>query len=182
MNSTIVLNAARFGAGGIRSRVTNRPVITNCILWANGDDLVGCSATYSCIEDGDPGEGNISDDPLFVEFDKGDYHLLGDSPCIDAGDPNFEPLPGETDMDGQMRVWGGGVDMGADEFGSFVFGDINCDGAINAFDIEPFILALFDPAEYELQYPDCDINLADINGDGSVDALDIEPFLGLLFP
>ena len=61
-------------------------------------------------------------------------------------------------------------------------GDLNCDGEMNAFDIEPFLLALFQPDEYVLQYPDCDINLADINSDGSIDAFDIEPFLGLLFP
>ncbi|MCH7871969.1 MAG: hypothetical protein IID33_09750 [Planctomycetes bacterium] len=61
-------------------------------------------------------------------------------------------------------------------------GDLNCDGQINAFDIEPFLVALFDPKEYAVRYPECDINLADINGDGSIDAFDIEPFLDLLFP
>ncbi len=61
-------------------------------------------------------------------------------------------------------------------------GDLNCDGQINALDIEPFLVALFDPKEYPVRYPECDINLADINGDGSIDALDIEPFLDLLFP
>ncbi len=60
-------------------------------------------------------------------------------------------------------------------------GDLNCDGAIDAFDIEAFLLALFQPGEYGIQYPECDINLADTNGDGSVDAFDIEPFLTLLF-
>ncbi|MCH7871680.1 MAG: hypothetical protein IID33_08250 [Planctomycetes bacterium] len=63
-----------------------------------------------------------------------------------------------------------------------LLGDVNCDGTVNALDIEPFLVALFDPAGYPLQYPDCDINLADINGDGSVNALDIEGFLNLLFP
>ena len=33
------------------------PIITNCILWWNGDDLYGCTATYSDIEDGDAGDG-----------------------------------------------------------------------------------------------------------------------------
>ena len=61
-------------------------------------------------------------------------------------------------------------------------GDLNCDGQINAFDIEPFLVALFDPKEYAVRYPECDINLADINGDGSIDVFDIEPFLDLLFP
>ena len=61
-------------------------------------------------------------------------------------------------------------------------GDLNCDGQINAFDIEPFLLALFDADEYAIRFPDCDINLADLNGDGAIDAFDIEPFLDLLFP
>ena len=63
-----------------------------------------------------------------------------------------------------------------------LLGDLNCDGTVNAFDIEPFLLALFEPNEYETQYPDCDINNGDTNGDGTVNAFDIEPFLTLLFP
>jgi hypothetical protein len=59
-------------------------------------------------------------------------------------------------------------------------GDMNCDGAIDAFDIEPFILALTDPNGYAAAYPGCDRNLADINGDAAVDAFDIEPFVALL--
>ena len=61
-------------------------------------------------------------------------------------------------------------------------GDLNCDAAINAFDIEPFLAALFDPDEYRNNWPDCDINLADINHDDDVNAFDIEPFLEVLFP
>ncbi|MCH7871425.1 MAG: proprotein convertase P-domain-containing protein, partial [Planctomycetes bacterium] len=53
-------------------------------------------------------------------------------------------------------------------------GDVNCDGDVNALDIEPFLLALFDPAEYASRFGGCDINLADINGDGAINALDIE--------
>lgn len=66
-------------------------------------------------------------------------------------------------------------------FPSFALGDLNCDGNVNALDIEGFILALFDPAQYPVQYPNCDINLADINGDGTIDALDIEGFINLIF-
>ncbi len=60
-------------------------------------------------------------------------------------------------------------------------GDINCDQWVNALDIEPFILALFDPDEYEARWPHCDLMRADLNGDGSVNAFDIEPLLNLLF-
>ena len=53
---------------------------------------------------------------------------------------------------------------------------------LNAFDIEPFLFALFDPEEYEAQLPVCHMIHADINGDGDINALDSEGFLGLLFP
>jgi uncharacterized membrane protein len=61
-------------------------------------------------------------------------------------------------------------------------GDTNCDGTVDAFDIEPFTLALTDPNGYAGQYPNCDIRNVDINGDGVVDAFDIEPFVELLTP
>ncbi|MBW8039347.1 MAG: hypothetical protein FVQ85_05055 [Planctomycetes bacterium] len=44
-----------------------------------------------------------------------DYHLLPGSPCINAGDPNYVPEPNETDLDGNPRVIGGRIDMGAYE-------------------------------------------------------------------
>ena len=59
-------------------------------------------------------------------------------------------------------------------------GDLNCDGLVNSFDIDPFVLALVHPATYEEIYPDCDINHADINGDGVVSSFDIDPFVELL--
>jgi hypothetical protein len=59
-------------------------------------------------------------------------------------------------------------------------GDLNCDGAIDAFDIDPFVLALTDPGAYALAYPGCDAALADCSGDGKVDAFDIDPFVELL--
>jgi hypothetical protein len=64
----------------------------------------------------------------------------------------------------------------------FSLGDLNCDGTIDALDIEPFLVALFDPENYPIAYPDCDISLADLNGDGDINALDIEGFLAVLFP
>jgi hypothetical protein len=56
-------------------------------------------------------------------------------------------------------------------------GDVNCDGALNTFDIDPFVLAPTNPAAYALAYPSCDILSADINCDGSVNAFDIDPFV-----
>ncbi len=59
-------------------------------------------------------------------------------------------------------------------------GDLNCDGAVNFFDIDAFVLAITDLAGYEVAYPDCDIMLADCNGDGDVDFFDIDAFVMLI--
>ena len=120
-------------------------------------------------------EGNIISDPLFVDPTNKDYHLSPGSPCIDTGDPNVN-RPGQADIDGELRVWNGRVDMGADEFGSHIFGDLNCDRAFNGGDIDPFFLALGDPGAYAGVFPDCDWRLGDMNRGGAVNGADIDPF------
>ena len=69
---------------------------------------------YSDVEGGWIGEGNIDDDPLFVDSENGDYHLKEGSPCIDTGDISLI-APGK-DIDGDDRPQGDGVDMGSDEY------------------------------------------------------------------
>jgi hypothetical protein len=60
-------------------------------------------------------------------------------------------------------------------------GDLNCDADVNFDDIDPFVLALTDPDEYNAQYGEtCDIKCADINADGIVDFDDIDPFVECL--
>ncbi|MHC4111155.1 MAG: choice-of-anchor Q domain-containing protein, partial [Planctomycetota bacterium] len=104
----------------------------NCILWANTGQppqhIPDCyGGSYSCIQGWTGalgGIGNINEDPRFVRpgfwktkdlWIDGDYRLLSDSPCIDAGDPNYIPEPDETDIDGKPRVMKGRIDMGAYE-------------------------------------------------------------------
>jgi hypothetical protein len=60
-------------------------------------------------------------------------------------------------------------------------GDTNCDAAINFFDVDPFVLALLEPAAYDIAYPDCDLTTADLNADGAVNFFDIDPFVECLF-
>jgi hypothetical protein len=55
--------------------------------------------------------------------------------------------------------------------------DTNCDGAVNVFDIDSFLLALFDPIGYAAAYPECERSSADANEDGSVDFFDVDPFV-----
>jgi hypothetical protein len=59
-------------------------------------------------------------------------------------------------------------------------GDLNCDGSINFGDINPFVLALTDPAAWQAAYPGCPPENGDINIDGLVDFGDINPFVALL--
>ena len=59
-------------------------------------------------------------------------------------------------------------------------GDLNCDGTVDFNDINPFVLALTDPAGYAAAFPNCDRLNADVNADGVVDFDDINPFVALL--
>lgn len=53
--------------------------------------------------------------PLLANPAAADFHLATNSPARDTGDPAFLPAPGETDLDGQPRRFGGRVDIGVDE-------------------------------------------------------------------
>ncbi|MBL3658952.1 right-handed parallel beta-helix repeat-containing protein [Fulvivirga sediminis] len=59
-----------------------------------------------------------------------DARLTSDSPGIDSGSPGYVPLPSETDLNGNMRVHNGRIDIGVYEFGSSAEGDEKEDSAI----------------------------------------------------
>ncbi|MEW6199555.1 MAG: aryl-sulfate sulfotransferase [Planctomycetota bacterium] len=59
-------------------------------------------------------------------------------------------------------------------------GDLNCDGHVDFGDINPFVMALSNPAGYMATYPSCYLLNGDINADGKVDFGDINPFVRLL--
>ncbi len=60
------------------------------------------------------GAGNLAAQPGFVNAGAGDFHLTAASGAIDAGQTAGAPA---VDFDGSPRPQGGGVDMGAFEFG-----------------------------------------------------------------
>ena len=64
-----------------------------------------------------------------INWSDGDYHLLDDSPCIDAGDNAAVPTTVTTDLDGNPRIENGIVDMGAYESRAVFFVDIDATGA-----------------------------------------------------
>ncbi|MHC4647116.1 MAG: right-handed parallel beta-helix repeat-containing protein, partial [Planctomycetota bacterium] len=114
---TIVSNSAEHRGGG----TYGSPSIASSILWANaapsGSQIYGGAlVSYSDVQYGFGGQGNINANPLLDAPVDGVYHLSPDSPCINAGDPNYTPDTNELDIDGEARFNGGRVDMGCDEF------------------------------------------------------------------
>jgi pectin methylesterase-like acyl-CoA thioesterase len=98
--------------------------IKNCIIWNNDiwfneeapqiytTGSATPTVTYSCIQGGYTGQGNLSSNPSLLTY--GGYHLRSDSICIERGDPSTTILPGETDIDGDPRILGR-IDIGVDE-------------------------------------------------------------------
>jgi len=137
-NCTFAQNSAgalEGGAGMYNSSCS--PTVTNCILRDGGDEIANengstVAVTYSDVQGGWAGAGNINADPLFVSPGGDDYRLGAGSPCIDAGDNSAVPAGITTDLEGLARFiddpasadTGSGtspiVDMGAYEFGSSV--------------------------------------------------------------
>jgi hypothetical protein len=104
--------------GAIYCGGNSSPAVVNSILWDNFPDeiyiLSGSPVvTYSNVMGGWTGTGNIDGDPLFVDAAGGDYHLTLASPCRDSGDNSSVTYP--DDFEGDPRIAGGAVDMGADE-------------------------------------------------------------------
>jgi len=128
VNTTIVRNeSGENGAGA------NGAALTNCIVWGNERNGVpdnlssGVSCSYSAIEGGLLGEGNIllnnTMPPLFVNpsLTAGaedatanvDWHLFSGSPCANKG--NNAAVADSLDLDGTPRIKLDTVDMGCYE-------------------------------------------------------------------
>jgi hypothetical protein len=112
--------------------IYNSRVITHNIQYTDVHDGIYNKQPYLLVNvttnaNGDPCDAyqNISMDPRFVDAANGDFRMLSDSPCIDAGintitDYTFP----ERDLAENFRIWDGDgnstilVDMGAYEYGS----------------------------------------------------------------
>jgi hypothetical protein len=78
-----------------------------------GNEVLGVPADYVRTADRTGIDGNISADPRFANRVIGDFHLQPDSPCVNAG--STAAPSSQLDIDGQLRIFGSAVDMGADE-------------------------------------------------------------------
>jgi predicted outer membrane repeat protein len=127
-NCTFTRNSTRYpiNGGGAVYNFLGSTVIANSILWGNtaavgpqvyeylstGTAITHCDVDQAGFE---TGNGNIRLDPLFVDPLQEDYHLQAGSPCIDAGTTDGLELP-EIDLDGNPRISGLAVDIGAYEY------------------------------------------------------------------
>jgi hypothetical protein len=95
INCTIVQNTSP----AVLSINGSTSAFVNCIFWENSMGSV-YSATYCDVEGGWPGMGNINANPMFVDPGNDDFHLMANSPCIDAGNPlsPFDPDGTIADM------------------------------------------------------------------------------------
>jgi len=161
-NCTITANHAE--KGGTLYNYAGYPRFTNCILWANLPSEIFINSgspiiTFSNIQQGLPGQGNINADPCFADPNNGDYHLKSQgsrwdanegrwaidevtSPCIDAGDP-MSPIGLESFPNGgiiNMGAYGGTAEASKSYFGgppceTIVAGDINGDCIVDFRDL-----------------------------------------------
>ena len=115
-NVTFYENSTTGSGGGLFNSFSN-PTIDNSIIWGNSPNgIAGALSTptvsYSDIQGGYAGIGNINIDPLLGDLARNGgftptYSLLLGSPLIDAGNPDFcpafdqrglpRPLDGDSD-------------------------------------------------------------------------------------
>jgi hypothetical protein len=126
-NNTIVYNIA---AGGGIYVWQGTSVVRNCIFWENTSPSAaqisartgGPTVTYSDVQGGWTGKGNINSDPEFSYggLDLIFFHISPTSPCIDAGDsseiyndledpllPGTAKIPSRGGLRNDMGAYGG---------------------------------------------------------------------------
>ncbi|MEA2645945.1 MAG: hypothetical protein QOE92_1028 [Chloroflexota bacterium] len=126
-DSTITANSvgAAGGASGIAGDDTDTAEVVNSIValntgnqkQVNGQGTITVKDSDACQDATTPyaGAGNICTDPLLENPAANNVHQTAASPTIDAGDSTLVPAQVHRDYEGDTRVQGAAVDMGADE-------------------------------------------------------------------
>jgi len=117
INCSFAKNSAPEG-GAIYNDSYSDQILKNCIFWDNSSEFYNGSnssttVTYSIVEGGWPGTGNLDLEPWFVNSTIGDLRLQDCSPAINAGDNTANNTT--NDLAKNVRIFNGIIDMGAYE-------------------------------------------------------------------
>lgn len=114
-NCTVAENISGGDGGGSYLSALN-----NCIVFYNsapsGSNYSSGVLAFCDTQPLPGGFGNITNDPAFLDLASVNLHLQTNSPCINSGNNSF--ITNLTDFDGNVRIAGGTVDIGAYEFQS----------------------------------------------------------------
>jgi hypothetical protein len=148
-NNTVCMNTAisdPYGTGGLRIVNCDTALVTNNIIWGNqapngtvpniliydtyitisysnisgGLDSIWIDSTSTLIW----GPGNIDIDPQFETGPLGDYHLSLGSPCVDAGNPDWEYNDPEDPFNPGYALWPA-MGLTRNDMGAFGGGAVN---------------------------------------------------------
>lgn len=145
--------------------------VENSILWDEPVPSVGTTMegdvylSYSTVRD--PalgGDGVIHADPRFVDPAVGDFRLLADSPCINAGTGSYDPRNPQADYNGDPRHQGT-IDLGIFESPL----DCNANGLADHIEIAQNLVT---DCNQNLRADDCETDL-DANCNGTLDLCEI---------
>jgi hypothetical protein len=117
-NCTVTGNTSIYGPGGVGAGT-----LYNCIVQynslTNGElaNHFAANLTNCCtVPLPSFGAENFTNAPLFVDRANDDFRLQSNSPCINSGNNSY--VAAGQDLDGNSRIIGGRVDVGAYEFQS----------------------------------------------------------------
>ena len=138
-NCVITENRANNSGAGVEA-YSGDVYIRNSIVWNNKtgntiDDFHGSNVTihkeYTCASsDITPGtDGCITNNPVFANVANGNFNILANSPCIDAGTNSYAPTG--LDFAGNPRIINSTVDMGAYETPALPSYSISVSGGAN---------------------------------------------------
>ena len=191
VNCTLSGNSASLGKGIYNYHSDSQ--IMNSILWDGSDEIRNNNSVtvinYSAVQNGWPGEGNISVDPCFANINNQDYHLksqagrwdpqskswvndITTSYCIDAGNPG-SPLNNEPSAHNNVRIdmgaYGGTSEASKTPNNWSLLADLTNNGIVNILDFSSL-------AQYWAGMENGQVG-GDLNRDGTVDFKDFALFV-----